>query len=392
MHVTNLLIAATLAVLAPLVVDVLPRITVPVAVIEVLLGIVAGPQVLGLLHVDGVVSGFSEFGLAFLFFLAGVEVDLGRIRGRPLAVAGFGWGISVLLAAIVAIALYAAGLDAAPQYLALALVTTALGALLPALADAGQLRSGLGRLVMACGAVGEFGPIVCIALVLDTTHRHVRTVLALNLFVVAVLAAVLVARRWRPDRLIRLVRQTMHSSGQLAVRLSVLLLLALIALASAFGLDVLLGAYSAGMIVNQVIDTADPAGAEHLRTLQAKYEGIGFGFAIPVFFVTTGADFDLRALLAQPWALGLMLVFLALFVAVRGLPGALLARRAGLLGSPVPAMLLTATALPLVVTVTNLALADGAMSAPVAAALVGAAVLSVLVFPATALSLPSRSP
>jgi len=380
--ITNLLIVLALAALAPLVVDLVPRITIPVAVVEVLLGLFLGPQLLGVLHVDRVVNAFSDFGLAMLFFLAGVDVDVRRIRGTPLVTATLGWVLGLGAAMAVATGLYAGGLAATPQYLALALATTALGTLLPALADAGQLDTGLGRSIMACGTVGEFLPIVCIALILDPVHTHLAAVALLNLFVLVVLAAVLVARRWRPHRLVRVVRQTMHSSAQLAVRLSVLLLLALIGLAQVFGLDVLLGAFAAGMIVAQVLGTADPA---FLESLQEKYQGIGFGITIPVFFVATGARFDLAALLGSPLTLVLMVGFVALLMALRGLPSALLARRAGLVDRPVPLLLLTATSLPLVVTITNLGVQDGRMSSPVASALVGAAMLSVLVFPATAL-------
>jgi Kef-type K+ transport system membrane component KefB len=294
--------------------------------------------------------------------------------------------VSLVAAVAVALVLFAAGLPAAPQYLGLALATTALGTLLPALSDAGELDTGLGRAVMACGAVGEFLPIVGIALVLDSAHRHLRTVLLLDAFVLVVLAAFVVARRWRPARLVRVVRQTLHSSAQLAVRLSVLLLLALIGLAQAFGLDVLLGAFAAGMIVSQVLGTA---GEELLHAVRGKYEGIGFGFAVPVFFVATGARFDLDALL-HPLTVLLMLGLAGLLLVVRGLPSALLARRTVPGARPVPLLLLTATGLPLVVTITGLGVAAGRMSEAVASALVGAAMLSVLLFPATALVLVRR--
>lgn len=390
MDVSNLLLVMLLAVLAPLLADAVPRLIVPVAVVEVLLGIVAGPQVLGIMHVDRAVSGFSEFGLGFLFFLAGMEIDLGRIRGRPLRTATTAWLIGLVAAVGVAAALYAAGLPASPMYLGLALATTALGTLLPALADARQVETRLGRAVMACGAVGEFLPIVGIALVLEPRHQHLRTVLLLNLFVVIILAGVVLARRFRPPRLSRLVHETMHSTGQLAIRLSVLLLLALMALAFAFGLDVLLGAFAAGAIVAQVIGTSEAGDVDNLRALRAKYEGIGFGIVIPVYFLATGARFDLRALLSGPLPVLLMLGFLVLFVVLRGLPSALLARRAGMVARRVPLMLLTATALPLVVTITGLGTGSGNMSGTVASSLVGAAMLSVLVFPSVALGLVRR--
>ncbi|GAA4215051.1 cation:proton antiporter [Actinocatenispora rupis] len=389
MNLTNLLVAAAVAVAAPLVAAAIPRIVVPVAVLEVLLGIVVGPQVLHLLAVDRLVSGFSQFGVAFLFFMAGLEVDLGRIKGPPLRAAGFGWLIGMAGALLVGFGAAAAGLHTAPLYLALALSTTALGALLPVLQDAGHMDSALGRVTMACGAVGEFVPIVVIALALNTTHRRLTTVLLLNVFVLVVLAAIVLVRRWQPALVIRVTRATMASSGQLAVRMSLLLLLALVALANAFGLDVLLGAFAAGMIVSQVVGAHDVPD-EHLERLIGRYQGIGFGFAIPIFFVATGARFDLHALFAGIGPPLLMLLFVGLFLVLRGLPSTILVRRAGLDVPAVPVTLLCATALPLVVTITDDGVATHHMPVPVASALVGAAVLSVLVFPASALALMER--
>lgn len=389
MALTNLLVAVAVGVAAPLIAHAIPRIAVPVIVVEVLLGILVGPQVLHLMEVDDVVAGFSQFGVAFLFFMAGLEVDLGRIRGRPLRAAGLGWVIGMAAALLVGVGAAAAGLHTAPLYLGLALSTTALGALLPVLSDAGQMEGTLGRVAMACGAVGEFVPIVVIALALNPGQKELRTVVLLNLFVLVVLAAILLSRRWQPTFVARVVRATMRSSGQLAMRMSILLLLGLVTLANLFGLDILLGAFAAGMIVSQVVG-AHEIPDEHLDHLLGKYQGIGFGFAIPIFFVATGARFDLRALLSGVGPVLLMVVFLGLFLLLRGLPSTLLTRRAGLRVPGWPATLLCATALPLVVTITDDGVATHNMPVTVASALVGAAVLSVLVFPAAALALLER--
>jgi Kef-type K+ transport system membrane component KefB len=176
----------------------------------------------------------------------------------------------------------------------------------------------------------------------------------------------------------------MHSSGQLAVRLSVVLLLALVALAVAVKLDVILAAFAAGLVVRQAMRDAD------VRAFVAKHEGIGYGVLIPVFFIATGARFDLRALLANPLSLLLMVALLGAFLLARGLPTALLARFVdrGLPGAALAT--LTATQLPLVVAVTDTAVSHRAMSSAVAAAFVGAGLLSVLLYPVIALAALSR--
>jgi Kef-type K+ transport system membrane component KefB len=384
----SLLVVLALALLAPLVSDAIRRLIVPVAVVEVLLGIAFGPQGLGLIEVDTVTSALSTFGLLFLFFLAGLEIDFERIAGRPLRVAAAGWLISFGLALGVAALLGLAGLEANVLYLGLALCTTALGTLLPILGDAGAGESMLGRYVMAAGAVGEFVPIVLIATLLNSNEKPLSAVLSLNLFVIVVLIGLWAARKWKPPHLTRIIRDTMHTSGQVAVRMSMVLIAGAAYLAVRFGLESLLGAFAAGIMAAQVLRRLDtPA---QVKAVVTKYEAVGFGLLIPVYFIITGAKFDLDALLANPWLFALVAVFLLLMLAVRGLPTALLARP-GLDGPPLPLALLTATQLPLVVTITGEAVKDGHMTAAIASAMVGAAMLSVLVFPTLALSGGRRS-
>lgn len=380
----SLLLVLVLALVAPLLSDAVRRFIVPVAVVEVLLGIVFGPHGFGLIRVDGLASALSSFGLLFLFFLAGMEVDFDKIAGRPLRVAAAGWIVSFGIALGVAALLGLGGLEASPLFLGLAMSTTALGALLPILGDTGNGESALGRYVMAAGAVGEFVPIVLYATLLNPHSKPLSAVLALNAFVIVIMAGLWVARKWRPPRLTRLIRDTMHTSGQVAVRLSMVLMAGAAFVAVRFGLEALLGAFAAGVVVAQVLRRADtPADAKAVIT---KYEAVGFGVLIPIYFVITGAQFDLGALLASPWLFALVGAFVVLLFLVRGVPTALLASRRGS-GVPVrPLALLTATQLPLVVTITTEAVRDGHMTAGVASAMVGAAMLSLLVFPTLALS------
>ena len=281
------------AVLAPVIVQLPLRIGIPVVVAEIALGIVIGPQGLGLAQEDPLIEFLSNLGLAFLFFLAGMELDFNRIRGRPLNLAVGGWVISVALAFSIAAGLHASGFVISGLLTGAALATTALGALLPILRDAGVLNTRFGANVMAVGAVGEFGPIVLIAVLLGGDSSTITSLLLLSTFVLLALAAGFGAHRI-PDRVLGRINQSMHRSGQLPVRLSMLLLIALVYLASEFGLDVILGAFAAGLIVGLI------ARGPEAEPLHVKFDGIGYGFLIPIFFINSGMSFDLDALLASP--------------------------------------------------------------------------------------------
>ena len=154
------------AVVAPLLAELPLRVRVPVVVLEVLLGVVIGPHVLGLVAFDGFVVSMYEFGMAATLFMAGMELNFKHVQGRPLWLALRGWGASVLIGAALAGLLYATPLARSPLVLTLALCTTALGVMLPALRDAGQLHTDFGRLFVAAGTVGEVGPIVAMSLLI----------------------------------------------------------------------------------------------------------------------------------------------------------------------------------------------------------------------------------
>jgi Kef-type K+ transport system membrane component KefB len=184
---------------------------------------------------------------------------------------------------------------------------------------------------------------------------------------------------------VRLVETTMGTSGQLAIRLSLLLIVALVVLASEFGLDVILGAFAAGFIVGLVIRDQDA------HEFEAKLDAVGYGFLIPVFFIATGMDYDVDALLGSAWAIALVPGFALLFLLVRGLPAWLLYR--GELEPPerLSLVFFSAAALPLVVAITEIGTEVGVMRAEEASALIGAGMLSILLYPLLALALRRRA-
>jgi Kef-type K+ transport system membrane component KefB len=373
------------AALAPLLVDLPKRIRVPIVVAEITFGILIGPEVFGFAEPDGVVDFLSDVGLTFLFFLAGLEVDFDRIRGRPARLGASGWVLSAAIAITIAGVLQATGFVISELLVGVALCTTAIGTLMPILRDAGELETPLGPHILAAGVIGEFGPLMLMALLLTSGSRPAVTVVLLIAFVVVSLAAALIALRARPPRVIATLRRTMSTSGQLALRLSLVVLFGLVFLAGEFGFDIVLGAFAAGLVIGLVTK------GEEAEELRVKFEGIGFGFLIPIFFVVTGMKFDLDALFSSVGTVLRLPLFLALFVVVRGLPVFVLYRKAIPPSDRLPLAFYSATALPVVVAITTIGLETDRMKPENAAALVGAAMASVLIFPLAALSLRRRS-
>ena len=369
-------------VAAVLLAELLRGIRIPVVVLEIALGIIIGPQLLGWATVSPVIDALSQLGLTMLMFLAGFEADPGRIRGRPLNLAVAGWIVSLLLAFGLAAILVATGRVRSDLIVGLALATTALGTLLPILRDGRLLETRFGTYVLATGTVGEFGPIVAVALLL-TSDAPLRTALLLVGFVAVVVAAAVIAVRPHPPQVGALLYKHLHTSGQLPVRVIVLLIFVLVWLASELGLDVLLGAFAAGVIVRLATAGLD------IEPVESKIEGIGFGFLIPFFFVVTGMNFDLDALTESATTLLRLPLFLLLFLVVRGLP-TLLYRKDLPRDQWLPFALLSATALPLVVVITNIGVETDRMTSANAAALVGAAMASVMVYPQVASALLRR--
>jgi Kef-type K+ transport system membrane component KefB len=355
------------------------RFPLPVVVLEILLGILIGPELLGLAHPDDFLEFFSNLGLGMLFFFAGYEIDFERIRGSPLALAAVGWLVSLALAYALGGLLALAGVVLSLLFTGSALATTAIGTLIPILSDAGELRTRFGTYLLAAGAMGEFGPILLITLVFSTQSALSNALILLVFIVVAVAAAVVavrgVGRGWP------LIERTLETSGQLAIRLAVVTVFALGALASSLGLDLLLGGFVAGVIVRIALK------GREVTQFESKLTAVGYGFFIPFFFVVSGINFDAGALADDPIRVLELPLFLALFLVVRGAPALLLYR--GVLHARERAALavFSATELPLVVAITTIAVDEGHMRSSTAAALIGAAILSTAIYPLVGLRL-----
>jgi Kef-type K+ transport system membrane component KefB len=373
--IPTLVLIGVAAVFAPIVAEGLRRfLPVPEVVIQILFGILLGPFVLNLAHPNSIVTALADFGLTYLMFLAGTELDLSTLRQGHLGRAAGSWGVSLVLALAVGLFLHSTGLVLDRVVVALCLTTTALGTLLPILRDAGVLHTPVGPSILSVGAIGEFGPIVAVAVLL--TNRDARvTFLLLALFVVVAVVAALLATQVHPPRFIALMRRHLHSTAQLPVRISVLLVVLLVYIADKLSLDVLLGAFAAGVVVRLFITGEDS------EPITSKLEAIGFGFLIPIFFIESGITFDLHALIHQPKVLLLVPMFAVIFLFTRGLPTWVFFRGVVTKVEGRTLAVLSATGLPIIVVITTLGVDEHRMKPQNAAALVAAGMLSVLVYP-----------
>ena len=355
------------------------RLPLPGVVLEIVLGIIVGPQLLGLADADSFLDFFSSLGLGFLFFFAGYEIDFDRIRGRPLELALAGWVISLALAYGIGGLLSLSGVVESLIFTGSAMATTAIGTLIPILTDAGELHTRFGSLLLAAGAVGEFGPILLITLVFSSQGAASNAAILIAFVAVAVVAALLAVRG--VGRGYAFLERSLETSGQLAIRFAVVTVFALGALAAELGLDLLLGGFVAGVIVRQALK------GREVPKFESKLTAVGYGFFIPFFFVVSGVEFNLDALTSDPVEALKVPLFLVLFLVVRGVPALFLYRRDLGLRDRTALALFTATELPLVVAITSIAVADGHMRSSTAASLVAAAILSTMIFPLVALRL-----
>ncbi len=375
---SGLVVVAAVALLAPLVIGLVPGLRLPSVVLEIVAGILIGPALLGWVEFDAVIRVFSLFGLAFLLFLAGLEIDFDRLRGRSLRLAALGFAASFAIALAVGGALAAAGQVENGLIVAIILSATSLGVVVPLLKDAGEVDGAFGQLLIAAASLADFGTIILLTLFFsrEATGAGTKLLLLAGFAALAAVVAIGLLELEQSMGLSKVLLRLQDTTAQIRVRGAFLLLAGLVALAGSLGLEVILGAFAAGAILS-VVDRDALMTHPHLRT---KLEGAGFGFFIPVFFVGVGLTFNLDALLSSTSTILRVPIFLLALLAVRGLP-ALLYR--GLIGArrTAVAALLQATSLPFIVAASMIGVELGVISNATSAALIGAGLLSVVAFP-----------
>jgi Kef-type K+ transport system membrane component KefB len=379
----DLLIVMAVAFAAPFLLGLVPRLRLPAVVLEIIAGIVIGPSLLGIVEVDQSVEVIALVGLAFVLFLAGLEIDFDRLRGHALGLTALGFIVSFGIALVVGLALGAGGLVETPLLVAIILCATSLGVIVPVLKDSGEISSTFGQLIVAAASIADFGAIILLSLFFSGEGGIGSTLLLLGgLAALAVVVFLVVRGATYSSRISMDLLRLQDTTAQIRVRAALVLFVGFAAVAEKLGLEVILGTFIAGAIIS-LLDRDEVMTHPDFRR---KLEAIGFGFFIPVFFVTSGVRFDLDALVADAGNLAMVPIFLAALLVVRGLP-ALLYRRVLDGRRTAAAGVLQATSLPFIVAATAIGLELGLIDAAESAALIGAGLLSVLVFPVTGLAL-----
>ena len=380
----NLLIVVAAGFAAPMLLGLVPGLRLPSVVLEIVLGILIGPAVLGWVEVDEPVEVLALVGLAFLLFLAGLEIDLAALRGRLLRAAGLGFAVSLGLAVVAGLVLDLAGIADEPLLIAIILASTSLGVIVPVLQDSGESSSRFGQLVIAASSIADFASVLLLTLLFSGESTGIGAKLILIGMFVAAIAAVAIGVRQaeRSRRVSAALVKLQDTSAQIRVRGAVVLLIGMVALAEQLGLELILGAFAAGAILNHLDMDQAMTHPEFRRKLAA----VGFGVFIPVFFVASGVRFDLDALFASSTAIASIPAFVAALVFARGLP-ALLYRGQLERRKVVAAGLLQATSLPFIVAATAIGQDLGLIDAATSAGFIAAGLVTVLVFPITALGL-----
>jgi Kef-type K+ transport system membrane component KefB len=365
----SLLLVMIVAAGAPIISRLVPG-RPPQVLFLILGGVIIGPHVLGFAD-SGDIELLAGLGLGFLFLLAGHELDPMLLREKAGKQALLAWAISAVVAVAVVGGLEYLGFVKAFVPVAIALTTTALGTLLPILREQNMLGGSFGRFIFAAGAVGELLPILAISLFLGAYKTWWE---ALIIASIAGLAFVLAwtSRRLSGTRVAAIIGENKHATSQSTLRITVVLLVGLLLVTQKFGVEAALGAFFAGMVLRRTSTTEDNTEFEE------KLDAVGYGFFIPVFFVSSGMALDLQSIVENPVRL---LVFFVLLLTVRGGPALLVYRKTLPMRQRIEMVFLTATALPLLVALAEIGVDSGVMLPQNAAALVGAGVLSIAIFP-----------
>jgi Kef-type K+ transport system membrane component KefB len=380
----NVLFVVAAAVAAPILAGLAPKLRLPAVALEIVIGLVLGPAVLGVVNVDVSLDVLSTFGVGYLLFLAGLELDLTTLRGRAARIFA-SFGLTCVLALGVSFGIHLLDLNNQTLLLAIALASTSLGLVVPVLREAGQTTTVFGQTVMAASSVAEFGALLLLTLFYSSNGDSTGQVVALILIfcVMATIVGLTVARLNEVPSVWPALERLADSSSQLSVRAMLVVFLVFLALSTRLGLEAILGAFVAGALLRFL----DHEGHLQNPTLKPKVEALGYGFLVPIFFVTSGVQVDIDALFHEPKHLLLIPIFVVAMLVVRGLPTYLFFRgmfdqRSRLAGSVVQA-----TNLTFIVVVASLATQTGDLDSATAAALLASGVLSVILYPPIAVAL-----
>ncbi|WKD61697.1 glutathione-regulated potassium-efflux system protein KefB [Corynebacterium ciconiae DSM 44920] len=372
----------TLAALASQFLAFMTKNHIPAVVFMLGLGVIIGPEVLEFAVDDGGVSMLRELGLGLLFLLAGWEIDPKTMKGRTGRWALRTWLISITVAFVV---VYFIARPENPLWavtIAIAVSSTALGTLLPILKAVGMDTSKVGKTVFVHGAVGEMAPIFAMSLLLSARSMGL-TLIILIIFMTIALVTAFIPRTVKTlvPRVGSLIHESAGNTSQTVMRSVMALLTMLMAAAAVFELDVVLGAFSAGIILRSLVPE------KFHKTVEARLNVMGYGFFIPVFFITSGMAINISAVAGRWW---LIFLFVGVILVARGIPVILTEMftdtESGLKDTrdKVELGLYAATGLPIIVAVTEVAAHRDLIDEELASILVCAGAITVLAFPLAA--------
>ena len=378
----SLAIFAISAAVVPIVANAIPGKLIPEAVLLLALGAALGPYGFAVISVNEPIRLLSELGMAFLFLLAGYEIEPANIAGRAGGRAALTWLVSfaAALGLVWAIAGEESGGGIGVLAVSIGLTTTAIGTLMPILAERGVMGTRVGDLVLSYGTYGELFPILAIALLLSARDTWMTALVLLAFAVIAIFVGWRARGfRQRANAVFDFLVDRADSNSQTLVRLTVALLCGLVAVSAIFDLDIILGAFAAGFVLRYVVPEGN-------HSLEQKLSAIGYGFLIPLFFMVSGAGIDIGAIGAAPV---LLLAFTLSLIGVRFIPilvSLAVSRETRTLPwfDRISVAFYCTTALPLIVAVTSIAVAVGALPANLASIMVASGAVSVFVMPALA--------
>jgi len=405
----SLAIVLVVAVLAPLICSSVSRfLRIPIAVMEMLLGLLVGPGVLGLVSTNAMISTMATIGLWFLFYAAGYETDYSAMRGRLLGTATGSWIVCLIISVLAGfvVALFLAPTATTPLvsgiFIGAAITSTGLGTILPMMRDADEIDTRVGRAVIASGIVGQFAPLIALAILVGVFSPGIALLTHLAFF--AAVAGLCWLARWGlPKFAARNQADTLDTGGQFGIRLQLLLCFAAVAIGQAMGINVAIGAFCAGIIAQMLLGKTP---REDRKVIDRKLKAVISGVFLPVFFINAGLTFDLPGIIAQPAAFALIPLFLIMKLILRGVVGsATLSRYTGLsvrneAGALPPGVawrerastsLLVGTGLAAVILIAQMGYEAGAITSVTAAALMGAGKLTALIFPTIGLNLSNQA-
>lgn len=374
----SLAVIALVAALSPILAQLIPGKLIPEVVFLLIAGSILGPHLVNAIQITDSVGLLSDLGLAFLFLLAGHDINPKTLTGNQGRRGFLTWVVCLMLAFLaVALSPVASANHIDGIAVAIALSTTALGTLLPILKERGLMGTRVGESILSYGTWGELCPVFAMALLLSTRAEWKTILILLAFIAIAILVAVVPAKAKKAGyKIFHFLTENANTTSQTMMRVTVLLLVGLVAVSAAFDLDIVLGAFAAGFVLHYIVPEGNDA-------LENKLNGLAYGFLIPIFFVVSGAKIDLMAVFQQPV---LLVGFILMLLLIRAVP-VFVALSTGKdtrdmsTHNRLSIALYCTTALPIIVAVTAVAVEADAMSQQTASVLVAAGAITVFLMP-----------